>query len=80
MNAQNLIGAQIDQLREELEEVIKNPHAYCYIIQFKLNCSFKVKNLKENDDGFKISEHDLELRGPGEILEVNNLAILNLSL
>ena len=28
----------------------------------------RLKILKENDDGFKISEHDLELRGPGEIL------------
>ena len=38
------------------------------VFALKLILILRLKILKENDDGFKISEHDLELRGPGEIL------------
>ena len=61
--------AQIHQLRGRVGR--SNRESSC-ILLYNSNLSSiahsRLKILKENDDGFKISEHDLELRGPGEIL------------
>ena len=61
--------AQIHQLRGRVGR--SNKESSC-ILLYNSNLSSiahsRLKILKENDDGFKISEHDLELRGPGEIL------------
>ena len=61
--------AQIHQLRGRVGRSDKESSC---ILLYNSNLSSiahsRLKILKENDDGFKISEHDLELRGPGEIL------------
>ena len=61
--------AQIHQLRGRVGR--SNKESSC-ILLYNSNLSSiahsRLKILKENDDGFKISEYDLELRGPGEIL------------
>ena len=61
--------AQIHQLRGRVGR--SNKESSC-ILLYNSNLSSiahsRLKILKENNDGFKISEHDLELRGPGEIL------------
>ena len=61
--------AQIHQLRGRVGR--SNKESSC-ILLYNSNLSSialsRLKILKENDDGFKISEYDLELRGQGEIL------------
>ena len=68
-NANKFGLAQLHQLRGRVGR--SNKESSC-ILLYNSNLSSiahsRLKILKENDDGFKISEHDLELRGPGEIL------------
>ena len=61
--------SQIHQLRGRVGR--SNKESSCILLyksQLSLIAHSRLKILKETDDGFKISENDLILRGPGEVL------------
>ena len=61
--------AQLHQLRGRIGR--NNIQSTC-ILMFKenlgTNAKKRIQTLKETNDGFKIAEYDLKLRGPGEML------------
>lgn len=60
--------SQLHQLRGRVGR--SNQQGYCYLFTSSedLETIEKLKFLEENSDGFKISQYDLQLRGPGEML------------
>jgi ATP-dependent DNA helicase RecG len=57
--------AQLHQLRGR---VVRSTHqAYCYILTSSGNPSARLKALEKAKNGFELAEHDLKLRGPGEL-------------
>ena len=61
--------SQIHQLRGRVGR--SNKESSCILLyksQLSPIAHSRLKILKETDDGFKISENDLILRGPGEVL------------
>ena len=68
-NANKFGLSQLHQLRGRVGR--GNKESYC-ILMFKSNLSEnakkRIKILKKNNDGFKISEEDMKLRGYGDIL------------
>ncbi len=66
MNAENFGLSQLHQLRGRIGR--SSYKSYCYlIVDDDLLANERLNILKETNDGFKISEYDLELRGPGEV-------------
>ena len=65
-NANSFGLSQIHQLRGR---VGRNEYSgYCYLVVDDLVSDLeRLKILEESNDGFKISEFDLEIRGPGEV-------------
>ncbi len=65
-NANNFGLAQLHQLRGRIG---RNDYpAYCYLIADDLIEEMdRLKILENSNDGFEISEYDLQLRGPGEV-------------
>ena len=57
--------ATLHQLRGRIGRNGKK--AYCYFLCDKKSNIERLKFLKDNNDGFKISEFDLKYRGPGEL-------------
>jgi ATP-dependent DNA helicase RecG len=65
-NAEKFGLAQLHQLRGR---VGRGAHAsYCYLVSGKLNevSEQRIRAMVESGDGFRLSEKDLEIRGPGE--------------
>lgn len=68
-NAERLGLAQLHQLRGRIGRGAVKSH--CVLLyQFPLSALAKqrLNIMRETNDGFKIAEHDLKIRGPGEIL------------
>lgn len=59
--------AQLHQLRGRVGR--SDLQSYCYLIS-KAKNNEKLKVMTQANDGFKISERDLELRGAGEFIGV----------
>ncbi len=58
--------AQIHQLRGRVGR--SSAQGYCYLLQSDSNTpSRRLKAIEQSNDGFKLAELDLELRGPGAI-------------
>lgn len=65
-NANSFGLSQIHQLRGRVGRNEFN--GYCYLVVDDLASDLeRLKILEESNDGFKISEYDLEIRGPGEV-------------
>ena len=61
--------AQLHQLRGRVGR--NNTQSTCILLykeNLGENAKKRIKTMKETNDGFKIAEYDLKLRGPGEIL------------
>lgn len=68
-NAERLGLSQLHQLRGRVGRGSQT--SYCvllYSMPISANGSARLKIMNETNDGFKIAEKDLELRGPGEVL------------
>ena len=68
-NAERLGLSQLHQLRGRVGRGSQT--SYCvllYSLPISANGSARLKIMHETNDGFKIAEKDLELRGPGEVL------------
>lgn len=66
-NAERFGLAQLHQLRGRVGR--SDLQSYCYLIS-KAKNNEKLKVMTQTNDGFKISERDLELRGAGEFIGV----------
>lgn len=68
-NAERLGLSQLHQLRGRVGRGSQNSHCLLlYSMPISANGSARLKIMHETNDGFKIAEKDLELRGPGEVL------------
>ncbi len=76
INANSFGLAQLHQLRGRIG---RNAYqSYCYLIVDEvINQSSRLDILKQTDDGFKISEFDLAMRGPGEMFGFSQSGIPN---
>ncbi len=77
-NAERFGLAQLHQLRGR---VGRGSHkSYCVLIYDSKTdvCRQRMAIMEETNDGFKISEKDLEIRGPGEFLGQGNMVFQNL--
>ena len=80
-NAEKFGLSQLHQLRGRVGRGAQS--SYCYLITSnKLTKSAKtrLKAMIESNDGFHISEIDLKLRGPGDILGTRQSGLLNLKI
>lgn len=80
-NAERFGLAQLHQLRGRVGR--GGGDAYCILMTgFKLSSDgrFRMQTMVETTDGFKISEADLKLRGPGNIEGTQQSGVLNLKL
>ena len=77
----NLVLSQLHQLRGRVGRGSKE--SFC-ILMFKSNLSDNAKKriniLKSSNDGFKISEEDMKLRGYGDLLGFKQSGIKNFRL
>jgi len=68
-NAERLGLSQLHQLRGRVGRGYQSSHCVLlYSPPISGNGSARLKIMRETNDGFKIAEKDLELRGPGEVL------------
>jgi ATP-dependent DNA helicase RecG len=79
-NAEKFGLSQLHQLRGRVGR--GSEKSYCILLTSKLNkdARERIKTLCETNDGFKIAEKDLELRGPGEIEGTRQSGALNFKL
>ena len=80
-NAERFGLAQLHQLRGRVGR--GGGDAYCVLMtDFKLSsdAKFRMETMVESTDGFKISEADLKLRGPGNLDGTQQSDILNFKL
>lgn len=60
--------SQLHQLRGRVGRSSKQGYCYLFTSSNDEEAISRLKFLEQNTDGFKVSEYDLQLRGPGEIL------------
>lgn len=74
-NAERFGLSQLHQLRGRVGR--GNHQSYCFLLADRLGkiAKERVKIMVQSNDGFIISEKDLELRGPGEILGIRQSGI-----
>ena len=68
-NAERLGLSQLHQLRGRVGRGTQSSHCVLlYSAPLSANGGARLKIMRETNDGFKIAEKDLEIRGPGEVL------------
>ncbi len=68
-NSERLGLSQLHQLRGRVGRGSENSHCVLlYQAPISGNSAARLKIMRETNDGFKIAEKDLEIRGPGEVL------------
>lgn len=68
-NSERLGLSQLHQLRGRVGRGSQNSHCVLlYQAPISGNSAARLKIMRETNDGFKIAEKDLEIRGPGEVL------------
>lgn len=68
-NAERLGLAQLHQLRGRVGRGSIDSHCVLmYQAPLSLHAKDRLSVMRETNDGFQIAEHDLQLRGPGEVL------------
>jgi ATP-dependent DNA helicase RecG len=79
-NAEKFGLSQLHQLRGRVGR--GSEKSYCILLTGKLNndARERIKTMCETNDGFKIAEKDLELRGPGDIEGTRQSGALNFKL
>jgi ATP-dependent DNA helicase RecG len=78
-NAERLGLAQLHQLRGRVGR--GNVESYCILLYqspLSLIAQERLRVIREFQDGFKIAEKDLALRGPGELLGIRQTGVLSL--
>ncbi|MGE3919353.1 MAG: ATP-dependent DNA helicase RecG [Gammaproteobacteria bacterium] len=76
-NAERLGLAQLHQLRGRIGR--GHEESYCVLLyQTPLSglAKSRLKIMRETQDGFKIAQHDLKLRGPGELLGTKQTGLM----
>ena len=79
-NAEKFGLSQLHQLRGRIGR--GSEKSYCILLTAKMNndARERIKTMCETNDGFKIAEKDLELRGPGDIEGTRQSGALNFKL
>jgi len=79
-NAERFGLSQLHQLRGRVGR--GKFQSYCFLLADKLGkiAKERIKIMTETNDGFRISEKDLELRGPGDILGIRQSGIIEFKL
>ena len=68
-NSERLGLSQLHQLRGRVGRGTQSSHCVLlYSAPLSANGAARLKIMRETNDGFKIAEKDLEIRGPGEVL------------
>jgi ATP-dependent DNA helicase RecG len=78
-NAERLGLSQLHQLRGRVGRGLLE--SYCILLYqspLSLHAEERLRVMREYQDGFKIAEKDLSLRGPGEFLGTRQTGMLNL--
>ncbi len=70
--------AQLHQLRGRV--VRSNHQAYCYVLTSSGKPSTRLKALEKAKSGFELAEHDLQIRGPGELYGRSQSGITDLGM
>jgi len=60
--------AQLHQFRGRVGRSIHQSHCFLFTDSNSKNTSERLKALVDSEDGFKLAEYDLEIRGPGQFL------------
>lgn len=76
-NAERFGLSQLHQFRGRVGR--GDAQSYCYLLSDKTNAK-RLKALEKTNDGFEISEIDMELRGPGEVYGVRQSGVPDLKL
>jgi ATP-dependent DNA helicase RecG len=80
-NAERLGLAQLHQLRGRVGRgANKSLCVLLYQPPLSASALARLRVLRESNDGFKIAQKDLELRGPGEILGTQQTGVANLKI
>ena len=76
-NAERFGLTQLHQLRGRVGR--GNKKSYCILVQRKINEHSKkrLKIMESTNDGFKISDEDLKMRGPGEFFGIKQSGFFN---
>ena len=80
-NANKFGLSQLHQLRGRVGRGLRD--SYCILMfksQLSKNAIKRINILKKNDDGFKISEEDMKLRGYGDLLGFKQSGLKNFKL
>ena len=80
-NAERLGLAQLHQLRGRVGRGLdKSICILMYQAPLSANATERIDILRQTNDGFKIAQKDLELRGPGEILGTQQTGIAKMKI
>ena len=80
-NAEKFGLSQLHQLRGRVGRGVNKSHCILLTSNKLTNDSkTRLKAMVDTNDGFKISEIDLKLRGPGDVLGTRQSGLLNLKL
>jgi len=60
--------AQLHQFRGRVGRSEKQSHCFLFTDSSSANTKKRLKALLESEDGFKLAEYDLEIRGPGQFI------------
>jgi len=60
--------AQLHQFRGRVGRSEKQSHCFLFADSSSANTKKRLKALLESEDGFKLAEYDLEIRGPGQFI------------
>lgn len=80
-NAERLGLSQLHQLRGRVGRGSAESHCVLvYQSPLSANASARLSILRETNDGFKVAQRDLELRGPGEVLGTRQTGLVNMKI
>jgi ATP-dependent DNA helicase RecG len=60
--------AQLHQFRGRVGRSAHQSHCFLFTESFSKNTSERLNALVKSEDGFKLAEYDLDIRGPGQFL------------